>query len=282
MYDTLVKRIFFLADIQADKMAVAFKREELTYGELSERIKKIAYRLNYIGIKKGDRVMFSALSRLETVAVYLGIQYCGAVAVPVDKNALPENIAYIYNDTDAALLLTDRDMKEYSRICRIYSLKRIYSIDVVDMFEEETVYTMPSESDLAEILYTTGSTGKPKGVMLSYRAVYSILKNTIEGIGINETDILLLPLPLNHSFALRELRAMLYEGAAVILQNGFIFSKEIENNIRSYQCTALAVVPASIETISGQMQDRFAEIWGSFAILRPAQDLCRWNREKGL
>ena len=74
----------------------------------------------------------------------------------------------------------------------------------------------------------------------------------------------MIPLPLNHSFALRVLRGTLYLGATVVLQNGFTFAKQIEDNIERYHCNALIMVPASVETIMKQMQDQFARIMGSF------------------
>lgn len=269
MFDTLVNRISQLAVCQPDKLAVAFKKEQLTYRQLNERIILIGRRLAGMGVKRGDRVLFTALSKPEMVATYLGIQYCGAIAVFMDKNVIPETVVYIYNDTEASLFLTDKPVKGCEDKLRIVSLKKIYNIeDYPDVEQSAGIsYIMPSEDETAELLFTTGTTGKPKGVILTYKAVYHILKNTIKGIGILESEKLLLPLPLNHSFALRVLRAVLYQGATVVLQNGFTFAKEIENNLYSYGCTALAVVPASVETITRQMQEKFAEVMGKFRFI---------------
>lgn len=265
MIDTLINCIERLAQEQSDQLAVAFKREQLTYGQLFQKMKLIGNRLLDMGVGHGDRVLFTALSKPEMVAAYLGIQYCGAVAVFLDKNATVENIEFVYQDTDAVLLLSDKPMKNVSNHIRMHSLKKIYGAEASESESNDKVrYEIPSEDTIAELLFTTGTTGKPKGVILTYKAVYHILKNTIDGIGIREDERLLLPLPLNHSFALRVLRAVLYQGASVILQNGFTFAKEIENNLDAYQCTALVVVPASIETISRQMQGKFAEIMGKF------------------
>lgn len=265
MFDTLINRIKELSQKQPDKMAAAFKAEQLTYQQLMTKIKAIGAILAEQNIKKGDRVLFTALSKPEMIAAYLGIQYCGAVAVFLDKNATVESISFVYQDTDAVLLLTDKPLKGIDSQINIQSLKKLYHADTDECSRyKEVSYIMPEENEIAELLFTTGTTGKPKGVILTYKAVFNILKNTIEGIGIREDERVLLPLPLNHSFALRVLRAVLYQGATVILQNGFTFAKEIENNQTTYQCTGLAVVPASIETIARQMQGQFAEIIGKF------------------
>lgn len=261
MFDTLIRRIFELSGSQPDKTAVAFKKETVTYRELSEKIRAIGSNLARMGVKRGDRVLFTALSKPEMVSAYLGIQYCGAVAVFIDKNSTPENSAMVYEDAQGALFLTDKPMKDFESRVKLCSLKQLYAAAAAEPVPE---YILPEENDIAELLFTTGTTGKPKGVILSYKSVYHILSNTIEGIGMTPDERLLLPLPLNHSFALRVLRAALYIGATVVLQNGFAFAKEIELNQTAFDCTAMVAVPASMEILRGQMQDQFVPIMSKF------------------
>lgn len=265
MFDTLVNRIFELAAAQPDKLAVAFKKEQVSYSELAAKIRAIGQSLACMGIVRGDRILFTALSKPEMVAAYLGIQYCGGIAVFIDKNSTPENSAMVYEDAEAVLFLTDKPMKGFEEKLRIVSLKQLYNGTLEEIRTQSLLeYTMPKEDDMAELLFTTGTTGKPKGVILTYKSVYHILSNTIEGIGMTPEERLLLPLPLNHSFALRVLRATLYLGATVILQNGFAFAKEVENNQTAFHCTAMAAVPASMEILRGQMQDQFIRVMERF------------------
>ena len=262
--DTLLRRVSELADSQPDKPAVVFKKERLSFAQLRDKAAAIGSALFAMGIRPGDRVLFTALSKPEMAAVYLGCQYAGAVSVFIDKNSTPENALAIYDDADAVLFLTDRKIPCDDEKYRIHSLKSIYTQE----WEGEFIPVhIPEREELSEILFTTGTTGKPKGVMLSYRAVYHILSNTIHGVGIREDDVVLLPVPLHHSFALRVLRAVLYAGASVVLQNGFVFAREIENNLEAFHCTGMAAVPVSMEIIRGQMQDHFADIMGRFRFI---------------
>ncbi len=273
--DNLFNRLIDLAAACPDKKAVVFKGEYLTYRELCRRIAGMAERLGKEGVGQGDRVCFSAVSKPEMVAAYMAVQACGAVAVFLDKNGTPENMAAICEEAGAKILLTDKPMKEYAEKCRVLSLRELYrqmgewqqdgGSDLDAGLQKKKI--SPAEEDLAELLFTTGTTGKPKGVMLTYKAVYHILANTIEGIGIREDDILLLPLPLNHSFALRVLRAVLYRGATIVLQNGFTFAKEVENNVVNHGCNAMACVPASYEVMKSQMQDAFAGTLGGMRFI---------------
>lgn len=259
MMDTLLKQIMILAEKQPDKEAVIYKDEILTYHELKQKIVGIADILKEKGILKDDRVCVTAVSKPEMVAAYLGIQMCKAIAVFVDKNGTPESIAAIYQEADAKLLLTDKPMKKCSAYCQVLSLRTVYQSAAernIHMFEN----ILPEEDSIAELLFTSGTTGRPKGVILTYKAVYHILCNTILGIDMAEDDRILLPLPLHHSFALRVLRAALYKGATVILQNGFTFAKEVETNVMHHHCNALAAVPTSYEVMRGQMQDDFERV----------------------
>lgn len=262
MIDTLIRKFFELEEKQPEKVAVAFKNEQLTYKRLCERICGMAVVLRENGVEKSDRVCFMALSKPEMVVAYLGIQMIGAVPVFLDKNSTAENIALVYEACGAALLLCDKPLKDAAKDLNVKSLKKFYeasdetSKDKISKIKEE--YAIPDEDKLAEILFTTGSTGTPKGVKLAYKSVHNIYMNTIEGIGISKDEIMLLPLPLNHSFALRVLRATLYQGATVILQNGFTFAKAVEENIEKFSCTAMACVPASYEVMKSQMQNAFS------------------------
>ncbi|MCI8992673.1 MAG: AMP-binding protein [Eubacterium sp.] len=279
MYDTLIQRIFCLAEQQPEKPAVVFKKERVSYKQLAEQIRKIGTKLSRMGIKRGERVLFTALSKPETVAAYLGIQYCGAIAVFVDKNSTPENAALVYRNASAVLFLTDRPMKGLEEELKIHSLRQLYASEPEESYLE---YRMPEENETAELLFTTGTTGMPKGVILTYKSVYHILSNTIKGIGIREDERLLLPLPLNHSFALRVLRAVLYKGATAVLQNGFAFAREVELNQSNFDCTAMVAVPASMEILRGQMQDRFAEILSKFRYIEVGAGSLTLDQKKRL
>ncbi len=259
MIETLVQRMESLSKEIPDKLAVAFKGDGLTYSQLYEKITCVAGRIQELGVERGDRVLFSAVSKPEMVVLYLAIQYVGGVAVFVDKNATAKSVADIYHDAGARIVFTDKPLKDQEH-CYVYSLRKVYA----EKGAKCPAYRMPREDDLAELIYTSGTTGRPKGCMLTYKAIHSIWKNTIDGIGMQEKDITLLPLPLNHSFALRVLRSCLYLGATVVLQNGFTFAKEIENNLDRYHCTSIAIVPASVETVSRQMQEMFPSIMGRF------------------
>ena len=302
--ETLVRKIAEHAREIPDQTAVIFKKDGLTYRELYTRICCAGKLFREMGIRRGDRVMYTSQSKTETVYVHFGIQYAGAAAVPLEKNATPANVLSVAEDTEAAVCLTDRPAGLEDSGLRVESLKQFcQSVENLaadagsvkaacaltpDAATVETIrtltadaasdeatstltadaatfdadYTLPDPEDLAVMIFTTGTTGRPKGVMLSYRAVDAITRNNIEGIGILPQDRALIPLPLNHSLGLRHLRALLWQGGTVVLQNGFTFAKEMERNIIEKACTGMVIVPASLELTRSQMQENFSRIVG--------------------
>ena len=258
--DTIVKSVLRHGTEQPDKLALALKTRQVTYGELRPRMLSAARLLwEKYSVMPGDRVAISAVSKPEYIISLLAAQFCGAVTVPVDKSAKEKSALDVLETAQPKLFLTDTPVKSKT-VCACASLRGLCA-------EAESAgpcatedYREPESDALAELIFTTGTTGKPKGAMLTYRGVEASTKNTWLGIGMRESDRILNPLPLNHSYGMRVLRAALYGGATTVLQNGFSFPKDTESNLKAYNCSALVSVPATMETMYRDMGDRFTEI----------------------
>lgn len=255
MKSTLVEAVLAYGESIPDKPAVCFRNEVVSYAELKRRVCVAAYHLKEWGITPGDPVFLTSVSKPEYVVGLLAIQYIGAIAVPVDKAAKRESLIKVKELVSSKLLLSDTQSIQG---VRQESLKKLFLGEI----QGDVEYHRPPEEDILEILFSTGTTGAPKGAMLSMKCLYANIHNTWKGIGMNTDDVVLLPLPLNHSFGMRVLRTALYIGATVVLQNGFSFAQELENNINRFSCTAFVSVASSMETILGQLQDRSAEVLG--------------------
>ena len=224
----------------------------------------IAGHLLEMGARQGDCVLYTSLVKPMTVAFYLGILYAGCTAVHIDRFSTEENALAICEETEAVLFLTDMRLQKHPDGCRVVSMKELWQKECAVLPAE---CADPDPETVAEMIFTSGTTGKPKGVMLSTRAVNSILTHTREGVGITQDDVVLLPLPLQHSLGLRVLRASLSAGACVVLQNGFAFAGDVEKNLNLWNCTGLAAVPASMELLRSQMKEHYYDILGRFRFI---------------
>ena len=257
--DTIVKSVLRHGMERPERPALSLKDNTMSYGELRTRMLTAAglLRKKY-GVAPGDRVAVSAVSKPEYIIALLAAQFTGAVTVPVDKSAKEKGILDVLETAAPVLFLSDTPMKQGTACPRV-SLRGFCAeaAEAAPCAPED--YREPEPDALAELIFTTGTTGKPKGAMLSYRAVEASTKNTWNGIGMREDDRILNPLPLNHSFGMRVLRSSLYGGAETVLQNGFSFGRDTEENIKRHACTALVSVPATMETMYRDMGERFVD-----------------------
>ena len=254
MGGTLVESFLGNAAAHPDKLCVASGKTSLTYGEVARRVRTAARTLSaQWGVGRGDRVMISGVPLPDYVIALLAVQYLGAVTVPVDRLARKDTLSALIDYLKPAVFLTEAgDAFPETRKVSLFGLTRS---------EQAGEIVLPPQcverEDVAEMLFTTGTTGSPKAVMLAYRSVRAITRNTIAGIGLRADDVVLVPLPLNHSVGMRVLRSALTAGAGIVLQDGFAFAQELEENIVRHRCTGLVCVPASVEIVRRQMRDRF-------------------------
>lgn len=285
MYKTIIEAILVHGKENSDKLAMGFKKTRISYGELIRKIRAMAGKLQTeYGVRQGDFVMLTGVSKPEYVCAYLALQYLDAVSIPMDKTAKEETVLDIYRYVQPKLMLTDRKIS--AEDIRLVSLKSMYGetaeLPISDETDENFYYQIPNDDAVAEILFTTGTTGKPKGTMLSIGNIYASMHNTWHGVGMQTEDTVLIPVPLCHSLGMRVMRTALYIGASVVIQNGFAFAKELENNMENFQCTGLVSVPASMEVIYRQMGDRFPEIMGKLRYMEVGAGSLGFDMKKKL
>lgn len=257
--NTEVSRVLYHAETKADKIALRFKKQTITYGELGIKIKETAARMIQKGIGAEDYVLLSAPSRIEYIVAYLALHYIGAIVVPMNKISNEQHVDYIYKQFEVRCFITDEPKMKTRE--GVLSLTELCNGEEIS-YDGQEMYVPADENMSSEILFTTGTTGNPKGAVFSYKGIVANTYNTVVGSKMQEDEVVLLPVPLNHSFGLRIMRTALYVGATIVLQSGFMFAKELETNINEYHCTCMACVPSALQIIYQQAGERYAEFLG--------------------
>lgn len=153
------------AERMPDAIAVTDRQRSLTYAELNHRADVLAGELSARGITRGKAVGICLARNVDLIACMLGVLKTGATYVPLDPKYPQERIAFVAQDANLALLLTQENREDFA------------AIDTLDPHEIWTgattvVSALPDEtegSDLAYLIYTSGSTGLPKGVAIEHR-----------------------------------------------------------------------------------------------------------------
>ncbi|HEY6946034.1 MAG TPA: AMP-binding protein, partial [Candidatus Acidoferrum sp.] len=148
-----------------------YRREKLTYGELSAYALFWSYALGGRGIGPGDRVLLWGSNSAEWVACFWGIFLRGAVAVPMDAAASPDFVQRAIEDAGVKLILRDRQLGELPGAPSsliINDLKAVSATPEPAPNHEVDPGRASTRDTIAEILYTSGTTAEPRGVVLTH------------------------------------------------------------------------------------------------------------------
>ncbi len=145
-----------------DAPAVRDGNRQWSFGQLADRASRLASRLKELGLEQGRFAVLLCDRSMEYLLGVMAVLYCGAAFVPVDPEYPDERIHYILQDSEAALVLTDRD--GLTLPVPVVALK-----EPVEAEPLPVVVSNPESP--AYMIYTSGTTGKPKGVMIPNRAL---------------------------------------------------------------------------------------------------------------
>ncbi|QIR40546.1 amino acid adenylation domain-containing protein [Tolypothrix sp. PCC 7910] len=150
-------------------IAIEFENEELTYSQLNNRANQLAHYLQEIGVKSGTIVGICVNRSLDMIIGILGILKAGCAYVPIDPSYPQERVAWILENTQTPVLLTQELLVEKlpKHQARVICLDSAWELIKHQDQDNPTLQITPN--DIAYIIYTSGSTGKPKGVQITHR-----------------------------------------------------------------------------------------------------------------
>jgi amino acid adenylation domain-containing protein len=196
-------------------IAVVFGQESLTYGELEGRANQLANHLVKLGASPDSLVGICLERSLEMVVGLLGILKSGAAYVPLDPAYPRDRIAFMLENAEVPLLLTQAQLRE--SLPSTASGTVLIDSDwpeIAKQSQESPALTLNPENR-AYVIYTSGSTGKPKGVEIPHRAVVNFLTTMAERPGMTASDRLLAVTTLSFDIAGLEIYLPLTQGASV-------------------------------------------------------------------
>lgn len=190
----------------AQKIAIYFGEQEISFGELqAQSIKFAAHLQNQLAVKPGDRVALWLKNCPEFIVAVFGILQAGAVVVPINNFLKPAEVGYLLNDAGIDVLIFDAELGAHFPALAIQR-KTLKFLKVDELASEIVNPQSPivngerSEPDLAVIIYTSGTTGRPKGAMLSHGNLLHNVNSCRIVLETVEDDCLAVLLPLFHTY----------------------------------------------------------------------------------
>lgn len=226
-----------------DKIAVSFRKQQLSYRELMKKSNQLAFYFIEKGVRAGDIIGLSTERSMEMLIALLAILKAGAVYIPLDPEYPHERIEFMLEDSAAKILLTSQQNKGRFKTSALeVAIEEIWQD--LGKYPDHHQEVKPGQHDLAYILYTSGSTGKPKGVKITHKNLSNFLLSMQASPGITAEDRLLAITTISFDIAGLELYLPLISGAELIIADAeetkdgrLLLSIIEERNISMMQAT---------------------------------------------
>ncbi|MBN2038784.1 MAG: acyl--CoA ligase [Spirochaetes bacterium] len=255
------------SDVTPSKIALVTEGSEYTYSQILDKSFIIASILKEYGAQRGDRIaLYIDNSDYSVMAIY-GILLIGCVFVVINPQTKSDKLAYILNNSDAKILITDSNLSSFffpvlNQFLKIKallftgkeevvfnSLEKKYNYQIE--FLPKLIYnTSPFKTiskcislDLASLIYTSGSTGDPKGVMHTHQSMLFAAYSIVQYLRLSQEDRILNVLPLAFDYGLYQLLMSVLIGATLILERSFTFPGLIINRMLEQKVNVFPGVP---------------------------------------
>jgi benzoate-CoA ligase len=161
--------------LHPEKVAIIDARGTCSYGELMERVRRMADVFQRLGVRRDQRILLSLLDTRDFPTVFLGAIWAGIVPVPLNTLLTAADYKWILSNSGAVAVvvtgeLSDKwqDISDGEPHVHFISSEGGPWADLEELLTEATSQHLPAQThrdDVAFWLYTSGSTGRPKGAM---------------------------------------------------------------------------------------------------------------------
>ncbi len=234
-----------------------------TYGEVAERVDRLARVLDRLGVKQGDRVGTFAWNNQRHLELYMAVPCIGAVLHTLNIRLFAEQLTYIVNHAEDGVIFVDdsvapilQELAPTFRGVRNYVVMGdgdVGSLPNALRYEElledagSGTYSYPEvdERQAAALCYTSGTTGNPKGVLYSHRSIslHSSASLMTDALGLSTRDRALVVVPMFHANAWGIPHAAALAGADLIMPDRFLQAEPLARLIETERPTIMGCVP---------------------------------------
>jgi acyl-CoA synthetase (AMP-forming)/AMP-acid ligase II len=224
----------------SDQIAIVDGATWLSYGDLEDRVARVANGLATLGLRKGDRLAIWMPNSIEWAVTFFAAARLGAVVVPINTGLSIDEAQYQLSQSGAQALIVERSFRNRDYLRDAIELRKnlegteLELIVVGDPADQGVSWDLLAASaplvaavapvaadDPCIILYTSGTTGQPKGAVHTHRFLAPLM-SVSERLDIGRSDSVVLYLPMYHVYGLLAgLVMILLSGAKVVVMKQF-------------------------------------------------------------
>jgi amino acid adenylation domain-containing protein len=298
----------FEAQVERTPQAVALDCEgkQLTYEELNQRANQLAHHLQRLGVGPETLVGVYMERSLEMVIALYGILKAGGAYVPLDPEYPADRVAFMMEDSQVPVLLTQQRLVDSLPTHRATVLCLDSQWGILAHENDTNPANGVQPHNLAYVIYTSGSTGKPKGAMNTHRGICNRLLWMQDRYQLTDTDRVLQKTPFSFDVSVWEFFWPLLVGARLVVarpgghrDSGYLVRLISDQGITTIHfvpsmlqlfveepgletCTSLRRVICSGEALPHDLQERFferldAELHNLYGPTEAAVDVTHWQ-----
>ena len=247
-----------------DSIATVDGARRKTWGEIGDRVARLAQGLLQIGVNPDDRVGIIALNSDRYLEIFYAVPWAAGVIVPINYRWTTAEIAFALNDSQTEVLFVDKNFSKLIPELRKHTKHALTTISIEGRLTETDedmealiASNTPAEEherhadDISGIFYTGGTTGRSKGVMLTHANHISNSLQFAAVIDMNMDSTYLHAAPMFH------MADALYVYLVTHLGGKHIFEPMFEPSncaqaIQDHNVTDIILVPTMIQMLLQQ------------------------------
>ncbi|NDJ21055.1 amino acid adenylation domain-containing protein [Nostoc sp. B(2019)] len=228
-------------------VAVVFENQQLTYSELNAKANQLAHYLQSLGVKPEVLVGICVERSLEMVIGLLAILKAGGAYIPLDPSYPQERLAFILEDTQASVLLTQTSFLKATPQHKAQVVCLDADWQKIAQQSQENLFSELTPDNLAYVIYTSGSTGRPKGVQIPHSALSNFLYYMRQTPGLTQEDTLLAVTTYSFDIAALELFLPIIVGGRLVIASREVASDatQLSVKIADSKATVMQATPAT-------------------------------------
>jgi acyl-CoA synthetase (AMP-forming)/AMP-acid ligase II len=280
----LISSLIEFADRHHGEGEVVSRRVEgdihrYTYKDVAARSRQVANALDGWQLGFGDRVATLAWNGYRHLELYFGVSGSGRVLHTLNPRLLPDQIAWIINHAEDAVLCFDMTflpivkaihsrcptVKHFVAMCDADQLPADSGIPGLVSYEawigaQANTCEWPDfdENSASSMCYTSGTTGHPKAALYSHRStmLHALSGALPDALGMSARDAVLPVVPMFHVNAWGLPYSAAMTGAKLVFPGPAMDGKSIYELIESEKVSFAAGVPTVWQMLLGHMQSQ--------------------------
>jgi amino acid adenylation domain-containing protein len=236
-----------------DNVAVVFEERQLTYAQLNARANQLAHYLQSLGVGPEVPVGVCLERSLEMVIGLLGILKAGGAYVPLDPAYPKERLAFMLEDTQTPVLLTQERLVAGLPECEARVICLDSGWEAIASESGENPINATTSENRAYVIYTSGSTGQPKGVLVSHGSIADYCRTAQGYYELDSSDGVLQFASLSFDVSLEEILPTLIIGARLVVMGTDVWHPaEFHRKISDFGLTVLNLPTAYWQELARQ------------------------------